>query len=189
MPDHTLVIGIAGKKRHGKDAFGRMLIRSSGMIATRISFADALKEEVAAACDLTPEYIESHKENFRLILQGWGTDYRRKLCCDSYWTDIFSHSAANSECELVVCTDVRFPNEAKVIKEMGGVLIKISRPGFKEPDSHISENSLNDWSEWDFIVDNCGDLSRLEETSRRVFAAITEKINGQENVDQQYCSH
>jgi len=45
----------------------------------------------------------------------------------------------------VVITDVRFPNEAERIKEEGGKLVRIVRPGLDTSDEHISETALDDF--------------------------------------------
>jgi hypothetical protein len=41
-----------------------------------------------------------------------------------------------------VISDVRFPNEAEAITNAGGAVIRISRPGAGEGDSHASETPL-----------------------------------------------
>lgn len=66
----------------------------------------------------------------REILQVWGTEYRRKLYDDNYWRDqVEQVIRANPDTNFVV-TDVRFPDEARLIEEtLGGRLGRIRRPG------------------------------------------------------------
>lgn len=65
----------------------------------------------------------------REILQVWGTEYRRKLYDDNYWRDqVRQVIQANPDVNFVV-TDVRFPDEAKLIEEtLGGRLGRVVRP-------------------------------------------------------------
>lgn len=165
------LIGIAGKKKTGKDTICKFIqeILSPKMVR-RIGFADALKGEVARACSSTGksvsvEYIEEHKDNFRLILQGWGTDFRRNLCGDSYWI-IKVHHEINSLPDIgiygIVFPDVRFLNEATYIKNMCGSVIHIDR-STSYMDLHSSENELNkDNFPYDYFIDNNTSLAELK---------------------------
>lgn len=58
-----------------------------------------------------------------------------------------------------IITDLRFPNEYKSIKDKGGICIKINRPGLTKS-NHSSETSLDN-HEFDFVIDNNGDLEHL----------------------------
>jgi hypothetical protein len=58
-----------------------------------------------------------------------------------------------------IITDVRFPNEAEVIKEKNGILIRVYRPNGLTS-KHKSETALDDYK-FDVVIDNSGDLDRL----------------------------
>ena len=73
-----------------------------------------------------------------------------------------------------IITDVRFPNEAQAIKDRGGVLIRVNRPGIPVGE-HPSEIALDDYYGWDFIVHNDKTLADLELTVLMLGAAIKEK--------------
>lgn len=52
----------------------------------------------------------------RVVMQLWGTEYRRKRGVDSYWLDIVgAELRENPEVNFVI-TDVRFPNEHAFVK-------------------------------------------------------------------------
>jgi hypothetical protein len=54
----------------------------------------------------------------------------------------------------VVVSDVRFPHEAEVIKELGGILIKIMRSAENNIiDSHASEQEMDD-IKFDYLIIN-----------------------------------
>lgn len=59
-----------------------------------------------------------------------------------------------------VITDVRFGNEAQAIKDRGGVVWTINRPGYKGT-GHESETALKNWP-FDATIDNNDDLDHLE---------------------------
>lgn len=58
-----------------------------------------------------------------------------------------------------VIADVRFKNEAKAIKDRGGVVVKINRNVNKSTDK--TENDLNDW-DFDVEIDNYGSIFDLK---------------------------
>lgn len=86
----------------------------------------------------------------REILQVWGTEYRRKHYADSYWRDqVYQIIRAQPDVNFVV-TDVRFPDEAKLVEEtLGGQLGRIVRPGLAGADDkalqHSSEVAMRDY--------------------------------------------
>src|SRR5262245_3776851 len=172
----VMLVGISGKKRHGKDTVCRMLGCNLGGVK-RMAFADALKEEVATACQVTLESIEEHKEKFRPMLQWWGTEFRRKFFGENYWLNRLREKIAvemllHPEAKIVV-TDVRFPNEAELIHSMGGVMVRVQRNispvnGLSQEsrvltaeELHPSETAL-DHFEFDYHVKNHYGLAELE---------------------------
>lgn len=142
-----LIIGISGKKRHGKDTAAAAM--QQGLLfygkSVRVALADSLKQEVADACSVSVDFLEKHKDNFRLILQGWGTDFKRKLVDDNYWVDRLKDTIANlpADVDFVFVPDVRFKNELAAIKELGGITVRVTRPGLPSDDSHVSETDLD----------------------------------------------
>lgn len=72
-----------------------------------------------------------------------------------------------------IITDVRFPNEAQAIKDRGGVLIRVNRPGIPVGE-HPSEIALDDYTGFDYVIGNDTDLRNLELTVLILGAAIKE---------------
>jgi hypothetical protein len=166
-----MLIGLSGKKGSGKDTCYSAISRLRPG-AVRLAFADVLKEELAAACDTTVQAIEMNKSVFRLGLQWWGTEFRRKFHSETYWLDRmadklrdlheFPSDAPPLPCitpsrRIVVITDVRFPNEFDFIKERGGLMVRIARYGADE-DMHPSETALDGHS-FDFYLDNSSTMA------------------------------
>ena len=102
----------------------------------------------------------------REFMQYFGTDIMRKM-----WEPIWSKNAVNritkEQSELAIVADVRFPNEVDVIKDAGGIVIKLNRNLFK--DEHSSETQLDkkkyNQKNFDYVIDNQGEgktIARLQ---------------------------
>ncbi len=154
-----VIIGISGKKCSGKTTLAKVIaeLKSDTVI---INFADALKEEVAEACKVTVEHIESNKKDFRTILQWYGTDFRRKQD-NEYWLKRWMNKCLKTipEPKLVIAADVRFKNEADLIKQIGGIVIRVNRVS-TVVDNHPSETELDDYP-FDLVISNNGTLDEL----------------------------
>lgn len=80
--------------------------------------------------------------------------------------DIFSKELPNW-----IITDVRFPNEVKAIKDRQGIIIRINRK-LKNNDNHISETALDDYKEFDYVLENSGNLITLEQSVRKMLKKL-----------------
>lgn len=144
------IIGITGKKQSGKDTTLTIIRKClSNKNIIRLAFADALKKEIAAAAQISVEDIEKNKDNFRLVLQGWGTDFRRKLCGDDYWIRKWHKAIDYIEGmypdAVIVAPDCRFTNEAVAIKARGGLIFRVTPSTDRDgpADAHVSETEMS----------------------------------------------
>jgi len=89
----------------------------------------------------------------RVLLQLWGTNYRR-VENENYWVDLVKQQILGEPDTNWVITDVRFPNELELIKQLGGVSVEIVRDvvGNGIP-KHDSETALDD-AIFDFHLQN-----------------------------------
>jgi hypothetical protein len=157
------LIGLVGYKESGKDTVLkciRELLPQHQVL--RHNFADPLKQEVANALQITIDELDAKKTQFRTLLQVWGTDVRRAVYGEDYWILRWGNTLNRLPVlpDVVVATDVRFPNESKMIKDCGGHLIRIIRPG-KESDGHASEREIGSLAA-STIIYNTGDLAHLK---------------------------
>ena len=60
-----------------------------------------------------------------------------------------------------IITDTRFPNEAQAIKDKGGMVIKVDRPGVGPVNGHPSEDALKDYN-FDYVIHNDGSINDLD---------------------------
>lgn len=165
------LIGLTGRKRHGKDSaysmLKEMLVGRAHLY--RFSFADALKQEVAEALGLSVYQIEQEKEKYRPILQWWGTQWRRSQD-PLYWIKQMERKLefAHHFCDTGIITDVRFPNEADMVRRHNGLIVRVIRPCLESTDTHESETAMDHYPvDKVLVADNLDGLRLLVETFNR----------------------
>lgn len=126
-------------------------------------------------------YFKEYDITLRELLQKIGTDLFRDMIHPDVWVKALMDEYRPIDYESKVdpdrvnnatyqipiypnwiITDVRFPNEVSAVKEEKGLIIKVVRPLEGELHSnHASETALNDYSEWDWIINNDGNINKL----------------------------
>ena len=114
----------------GKDTF--FSIVAERIPARRLAFADELKSECAKACGVTIGQINEDKARFRPLLQWWGTEFRRNQDSEYWLKKMLVSLDALSDWVTVFVTDVRFENEAQLIRSQGGEIIRVIRTNHQE---------------------------------------------------------
>lgn len=109
----------------------------------------------------------------RYLLQIIGTEAGRDLIHPDIWVNSLFAEYISEKLNWVV-TDVRFPNEVERIKQEKGVVVKLERPENKVNHTHYSEIALDDYKNWDYIVDNNKLIEDLIKKVRSIL--INEKI-------------
>jgi hypothetical protein len=127
------------------------------------------------------------KENYRLLMQWWGTEGRRGIIRDDYWLNKVDEWANKSDAQIILVPDVRFVNEAEFIKNKGGYLILISRTGFGGA-THSSECEINDYNKWDYKVDNDAGVYKIKHEAELISELIYKKISKPLIVDIRECN-
>lgn len=100
----------------------------------------------------------------RYLAQTLGTEWGRHLIDSELWVKIAKKRAEtviNTSTLKVVFDDVRFPNEYKAIKDMGGLMVKITRSGVVKEHNHVSDGALDDY-EFDMYLENNGTLEEYQ---------------------------
>lgn len=82
-----------------------------------------------------------------------------------------SMNAGKEEYPNWIITDTRFPNEAQAIKDAGGIVIRVDRPGVKPVNPHPSETALDNW-DFDYKIMNGSDLVALMFTVNTILKKI-----------------
>lgn len=169
------VIGITGYAQHGKNTVAEVLEEFG---YRPVGFADRLRDlayrlnpiaeidyggsEIRYREVLDKYGYEQAKRvpEFRRILQELGTGIRDELGPD-VWVDALRRTLVAGQ--KYVITDVRFPNEAAMVKDTGGELWRVSRPGF---DNGIGTEHASEMHVASLPVDrellNVGDLEHFK---------------------------
>ena len=105
--------------------------------------------------------------SIRQLLQYWGTEIMRKYFGDQLWC-LTTLKLADTQ-DLII-SDLRFLIEAEMVKERGGKIIYISRPGCKVG-NHQSEKEafmLYETKQCDYVIHNDGTLEDLFNECKRI---------------------
>lgn len=166
------LIGITGLAGSGKTTAANLLL-SRAKDSCRLPLAEPIKQ-MCLSLGLTEEMVYGDKKGTpipglgditpRRIMQTLGTDWGRKMIHQDIWVlpwRVQVRRAFEDDHKLVVCDDVRFHNEVRFIKRMGGKVIRINsdrvKQGSHESESHIPELDV------DADVENNGSLEELSE--------------------------
>lgn len=186
------LVGFTGELGAGKDEAGRAL---HTLGHTRFAFGDALKRMLEFGLGLTHEQLHGSQAQKaepvewldglitpRKMMQTLGTEWGRDLIHPNLWVlalrrELMIH-LTNSKLNAMV-TDVRFENEAKMIRDLGGVIIHVQRPKPKKPRwqslfsrTHRSERPPK-VRQGDFVVQNTG---TVEDLHRAVLAIVQQPL-------------
>ncbi len=145
------LIGLCGAKGVGKSTYASYIASQDGHV---YSFATPLKTMLMSV--FPKEYILTQKEvpipNYpkhvtgRYLLQTLGTDWARKLITEDIWMLMLRErleTDMDKRGGLMVIDDLRFPNEAMMVRELGGEVWLVRRRGFKPSnDNHASEAGI-----------------------------------------------
>lgn len=155
----------------GKTTAANLLIEHE-----RVSFAAPLKRAVWNLLnDLGPSgfrYVHRDKDviipeigvSARHMMQTLGTEWGRACIHPDFWVMI-----ARAETQRIIANggsvvidDVRFPNEAAMIHDLGGELWEIDRPGITYDGGHSSEGGL-EYITPDRVIINDGTIAALKD--------------------------
>jgi len=99
--------------------------------------------------------------SIRDTLQTVGTDICRNHVKDDIWLEYIKNTIRDHDGNVVI-TDARFENERLFLREMGAVLILVTRPGYDSGGSHISENQLGNEDDYDVLAINDSTIAAIQ---------------------------
>lgn len=179
------IVGIAGRKGHGKDTAAEVL-ETLGFRVMR--FADPLKAMLRAfyrEAGVWPGDISRRLEGDlkeapcyhlsgatpRHAMQLLGTEWRDALApphSTRLWSRILYDRVVHMDPETrphgIVIPDVRFPHEVETVRSLKGGVLRVKRPGLylQDLDAHQSEKLVDDL-DVDFDLMNRGTREAFQE--------------------------
>ena len=167
------LVALTGAAGSGKSTVAKYLSEGrhshygSNVPFVRTKFSGTLKKMLMQIPNVTVDMIEGElkeepQELFggktpREVMQTLGTEWGR----DSVYSKIWLDSWERSVCDLtyVVVEDLRYLNEAELVKNRGGEIWRIKRPDY-QCNGHISETEMKG-IEPDLTISNSGSLGEL----------------------------
>lgn len=112
-------------------------------------------------------WFENKTDITRALLQIYGTQIFRNRVDNDFWIKRTKERIINNDADIVIITDVRFPNEVDFMSsdKYDTYTVRINRPIDRtgQQHEHISETALDDYTDWDYIIDNDKELYDLKE--------------------------
>jgi hypothetical protein len=142
----VMLIGLVGFIGSGKGTVSNILQTKKGF--HKISFADSLKDAVAAVFGWPRHLLEGDTEESRAfretvdefwstkfdvpttprwVLQHIGTEVFRENFHDDIWVYSVERKLQENQHKNIVVSDVRFPNEIEAIRKNGGHIVRVIR--------------------------------------------------------------
>jgi len=158
------ILALIGPAGSGKSTLADLLVEHRGFI--RLSFAAPIKQMLKVILDSQgATRSEVHRMLYgnlkevptlflsgrspRHAMQTLGTEWRDLMNRD-LWTNIWTRSA--QFIPKIIVDDMRFTHEAAVVRDLGGKIVQIDRPGFG-PGEHLSEKDYLNIKP-DFTINN-----------------------------------
>lgn len=185
-----MLIGLCGYAGTGKDTAAKALIDDFNF--QRVAFADPIKAALVALDPYIPGHADEgflrlsefmHSRSWaevkeyaevRRLMQVLGTEVGRNQFDPEIWVKIAERKITSTmSVGHTVLTDVRFPNEARLIKRHGGTLVRLTRPGYGPVNEHVSDRASESWT-YDYQIINDGTVADLH----RKVADLVREIQG-----------
>lgn len=191
-----MIISVSGKIGSGKDTVANIIQSLDFNTKWEVKkWAGKLKEVATLITGIPMENWE--RQDFkqtnlgpewgmtvRDLLQKLGTDAMRNGLHQNVWVNaLMSDYLATTitiginewdfwEMDVMpnwIITDTRFPNEVEAVKQKDGLLIKVIRDSDNTVGTrHISETALDDYNDWDYVINNNGSVLELREQIKEI---------------------
>jgi len=170
------IIALGHYSRTGKNETANRLKTMAGWLGIPLqirSFADRLKYITHAmygwAGVQDGPYYETHPEEretryLALANERWpegptvvelwiavGTPAIREQVYDRTWIDCTLNEPFEG---VLAISDLRFPNEVQAVRERGGVIVKVTRPGVEPRPTSVADQALVGFDDWDHVINN-----------------------------------
>lgn len=182
-----IIVAFGHKSRVGKNTAAKFFVEiceKQEKTVMVISFASLLKQICYMLLHTyglqNEQFYEDNPEEKNITLkelnmtpiQIWvhvGTTLVRNQLHNDVW---IRNALRVRHSDFLIITDLRFPNEAEAVKIKNGFLIKINRKNAPILDT-VADKALDNFQDWDFVIENNGSLDTLTGDLEYVYNAIT----------------
>jgi hypothetical protein len=187
--DTPLFVGFGHRRRVGKDTLAHMVrdeLAKVGVRSFRDAFAFNLKKtarQLFGYAGLQGAAVyEREPERREVVLPAIGLsprdlwikfgDTMRGIAPDVWIRSVLDNPSYGGN-NVVLVSDVRYPNEVEAIRARGGMVVKVTRKGIPESDD-VADSALAAMPDesWDMVVRNDGDLNALAKQAGQLVDVI-----------------
>lgn len=178
-----VVIGLSGKAEHGKSACSHIMAeraRERGLSAQIFEVSHYIYRHCVHLGLLPDGLTRDQMTNAQVaVLVSEGSRMRNEVD-PNYWTKIVLERIGQATCDVAICPNVRFPQEADGIRSIGGVIVRLTRlhsngrnfvSTTRDP-NHETETALDNYQP-DFRLLN---ISGLTERLQKEVKALLDRI-------------
>jgi hypothetical protein len=162
------LIGISGAARSGKDTAADFIqVETGGYI---YHLADPMRAmlRVGLGIDLDTQYWRERKEEVvgpigkspRQLMQTLGTEWGRNMISEDLWL-VMAQIQLMKRGPGMIIPDIRFENEAKWLRDRGGVIVHLRRKDAQKVNEHVSESGVTP-ALGEVTISNDGTLQDLQ---------------------------
>lgn len=169
------IIVISGKQYSGKDTFAKILLEKLDGFK-RVGIGDAIKIQYGRDNGLSFDEIELNKHLYRADLIELG-NYGRSIDGD-YWLKNLA------DMDKIIVPDVRVEHELNFFKSRGAFLLRVesnlqnrSKRGILINADDDTETALDNYNDWNYVIENNSDLNSLIEKADTVIKLFYDFIN------------
>lgn len=172
------LIGVTGKARSGKDTVANFIVAAIG--GYRYAFADPIRTMLNAGfgIDMGDPYWQERKEipivafgkSPRQMMQTLGTEWGRQLVHEDVWLLLAQQKLLNTGSGMVI-SDVRFDNEARWVRKLGGIVVHVVREDAVPVNEHASEAGVT-LGDSDKMIMNTGSLEELQARVKNIVGVV-----------------
>ena len=171
---------VSGKARHGKDttcSFIKELCEEKGLKVINLAYGNYIKEYVKKITD----WDGSEETKPRTLLQQLGTEVIRYQIDNEFFIKriIDDIKVLSYFCDIITISDARLPEELDLVTKAydNSVKIKIERPSLEseltsKEQHHATEIGLNNYTNYDYIIQNDGSIEDLKEKANSLIKDI-----------------
>ncbi len=177
-----MIYGVSGPAGVGKSTFAQELhaaIGRAGRTSAVIALADPIKNMLAIGLGLNQEQLDGDQKEVidsrygvtpRHLMQTLGTEWGQDKVDPRIWINTARDQVRTCQEKgmAAIIQDVRFEDEAEMVRDLGGQIIHLTRHGFG-PGNHASERRMEAIT-GDRVVTNDQTIADLDDWADAIVA-------------------